>query len=48
MVGFDAKNKGALHEKFICVTCKLILRDPIQINECGHRLCQSCINVDIG
>ncbi len=42
MVGTDAQNKNILDRKFICPVCSLILRDPVQFNTCGHRLCQSC------
>jgi hypothetical protein len=42
MVGIDAQNKNILDKKFICLVCSLILRDPVQFNTCGHRLCQSC------
>ncbi|CAF3375195.1 unnamed protein product [Rotaria sp. Silwood1] len=45
MVGFDAKNLHILDTKFICPVCFLILRDPVQLTECGHRYCQTCLNV---
>jgi hypothetical protein len=44
MVGTDAQNKNILDKKFICPGCSLILRDPVQLNTCGHRLCQSCFH----
>lgn len=28
-------------DQFHCVSCKLLLRDPVQA-ACGHRLCKSC------
>jgi hypothetical protein len=28
-------------DQFYCVSCKLLLRDPVQA-ACGHRLCKSC------
>jgi len=43
MVGFDAKNKNILDKKFICPTCSMILRDPVQLVNCGHRICRSCL-----
>ncbi|CAF3412096.1 unnamed protein product, partial [Rotaria sp. Silwood2] len=44
MVGIDARNKHILDPKYICSVCSLILRDPIQLTECGHRQCQTCLN----
>ncbi|CAF1316866.1 unnamed protein product [Rotaria sordida] len=44
MVGIDAKNKHILDTKYICPVCTLILRDPVQLSECGHRQCQSCFD----
>ncbi|CAF3903083.1 unnamed protein product, partial [Rotaria sordida] len=38
----DAQNKNILDPKFICSICSFILCDPVQLNTCGHRLCQSC------
>ncbi|CAF0853293.1 unnamed protein product [Rotaria sordida] len=46
MVGIDAKNKHILDIKYICPVCTLILRDPVQLNECGHRQCQSCFDAE--
>ncbi|CAF2372016.1 unnamed protein product [Rotaria sp. Silwood2] len=46
MVGFDAKNLHILDTKCICPVCLLILRDPVQLTECGHRQCQTCVNVE--
>ncbi|CAF3790141.1 unnamed protein product, partial [Rotaria sp. Silwood1] len=43
-VGIDAKNKHILDTKYICPVCSLILRDPVQLGECGHRQCQSCFD----
>ena len=28
-------------DQFHCVSCKLLLREPVQA-ACGHRLCKSC------
>ncbi|CAF1004075.1 unnamed protein product [Rotaria sordida] len=45
MVGIDSRNKHILDAKYICPVCSLILRDPIQLSKCGHRQCQTCLNV---
>ncbi|UJR22221.1 hypothetical protein I4U23_025285 [Adineta vaga] len=44
MVGFDTKNRGTFDDKYICPRCFLIFQDPVQLKECGHRQCQSCIH----
>ncbi|CAF3030963.1 unnamed protein product [Rotaria sp. Silwood2] len=46
MVGIDARNKHILDTKYICPVCSLILRDPVQLTECGHRQCQTCFNIE--
>ncbi|CAF1299272.1 unnamed protein product [Rotaria sordida] len=46
MVGMDTRNKHILDTKYICPVCSLILRDPVQLTQCGHRLCQTCLNVE--
>ncbi|CAF1222747.1 unnamed protein product [Rotaria sordida] len=43
-IGFDARNKDSL-VTYICWLCSFLLRNPIQLI-CGHRFCQSCINVE--
>ena len=48
MVGFDAKNKQSFSQKFICPYCNFLLREPVQLGECGHRLCHSCVNSAVG
>ncbi|XP_070532241.1 TNF receptor-associated factor 2-like [Ptychodera flava] len=30
-------------EKFLCTSCRLILKDPLQ-SFCGHRFCRSCVH----
>ncbi|CAF3247011.1 unnamed protein product [Rotaria sp. Silwood2] len=45
MVGVDARNKSILDMKYICPVCSLILQDPVQLTGCGHRQCQTCVNV---
>ncbi|CAF1258513.1 unnamed protein product [Rotaria sordida] len=46
MVGIDARNKHILDTKYICPVCSLILREPVQLTECGHRLCQTCLSAE--
>ncbi|CAF4506924.1 unnamed protein product [Rotaria sp. Silwood2] len=39
----SVKNISQIPCTYICPVCKLIFRDPYQLN-CGHRCCESCIN----
>ncbi|CAF1905814.1 unnamed protein product [Rotaria magnacalcarata] len=43
--GFDARNILCLDKKYKCLTCQLIVRNPVQII-CGHRLCYSCLRIE--
>ncbi|UJR08383.1 hypothetical protein I4U23_012654 [Adineta vaga] len=42
MVGTRVQNIDSFQSIYICPKCSLLLRDPIQLTDCGHRLCQSC------
>jgi hypothetical protein len=48
MVGFSLQNKESLTSIYICSHCSLLLRDPVQLTDCGHRMCQSCANEQEG
>ncbi|CAF1099435.1 unnamed protein product [Rotaria sp. Silwood1] len=48
MVGFNLQNKESVNSMYICSHCLLLLRDPFQLTDCGHRFCQSCINEQEG
>lgn len=40
--GLFAKNIEQIELRYICPSCRFLLRDPHQL-ECGHRICQYCI-----
>ena len=42
--GYDVKPIDVVDKKYECQICLLILRDPVQLSECGHRFCKLCIN----
>ena len=42
--GYDVELLNAVDRKYECQICLLILRDPVQLSECGHRFCKSCMN----
>jgi len=48
MVGFNLQNKDSLKSEYICQHCLLLLRDPVQLIDCGHRMCESCGNEQEG
>jgi hypothetical protein len=43
--GFSVQNIEQIDPKYICPSCKLIFREPVQLDN-GDRICQSCINVE--
>ncbi|XP_047136080.1 TNF receptor-associated factor 5 isoform X2 [Hydra vulgaris] len=42
--GYDAVFINPLQSDYECPICQCAFRDPVQIEECGHRFCLSCIN----
>ena len=34
---------GTAPSQFHCVSCKLLLKEPVQTT-CGHRFCKSCVD----
>ena len=40
--GYDVFFTSAIPNELICAVCTFALRDPVQLIECGHRLCASC------
>jgi hypothetical protein len=48
MVGFRIQNLDTIPPVYCCPRCLLLLRDPVQLTNCGHRQCQSCIDEQIG
>ena len=40
--GFDATFILDVPDYLKCTVCQLVLREPIQIMDCGHRFCQPC------
>ncbi len=44
MVGYNIQNKESINSENICSHCLLLIRDPVQLIDCGHRICQSCLD----
>ena len=40
--GLEATFVSDIPEYLTCAACKLVLRDPLQISKCGHKLCSPC------
>lgn len=40
--GYDYEFASNVPEDLVCLVCKLTLKEPVQIVECGHRLCSIC------
>lgn len=42
--GYDVDPIEAIGRRYECQICLLILRDPVQLSECGHRFCKLCVD----
>lgn len=42
--GYDLDFVYEVPEDFICCVCHLTLKEPLQIEKCGHRLCKACLS----
>ncbi|CAF1078601.1 unnamed protein product [Adineta steineri] len=42
--GYNIDDIDKANSRFKCIFCKLIIRDPIQLTECGHRSCRNCFD----
>jgi hypothetical protein len=40
--GYNVDGIEEIHRRFLCIFCLLIIREPIQLTECGHRSCRDC------
>ncbi|UJR20385.1 hypothetical protein I4U23_023516 [Adineta vaga] len=48
MVGYRIENLDSISPSNKCLHCSFLLRDPVQLIECAHRICQSCANTQSG
>jgi len=44
MGGYDYEFIEAISDDLICILCHLALKNPLQIEECGHIFCKVCFN----
>ena len=42
--GYDATFIEDVADYLKCIICQLVLRNPVLMVECGHRLCSGCFN----
>lgn len=42
--GYDLDFVDEVPEEFTCCVCHLTLKEPVQIEDCGHRLCKTCFS----
>ena len=42
--GYECDFVSEVPEDFLCVICQLALKNPVQMADCGHRLCKTCFN----
>ena len=41
--GYDVEFVNEEPSNIKCCICKLVLREPMQAEQCGHRFCRSCV-----
>ena len=42
--GYDFLFVNDVSDELICVVCHLVLKELLQLVQCGHRLCKSCFH----
>ena len=40
--GYDCDFTSELSEDLICSVCHFVVREPVQLESCGHRTCKTC------
>ena len=43
--GYDVEFVGNEPNHVTCCICLLVLREPMQARQCGHRFCKSCVDL---
>ena len=41
--GYEFEFVDEIPDDWECLVCQLPLKDPVQIEKCGHRLCEICV-----
>ena len=42
--GYDCDFINEVPEDLICSVCHFALKEPVQLEVCGHGMCRSCFN----
>ena len=42
--GYDCDVINEVPEDLICSVCHFALKEPVQLEVCGHGMCRSCLN----
>ena len=42
--GYRVANIDQFDRRLRCLFCSLLMNDPIQLTECGHRACRACFD----
>ncbi|XP_047123407.1 TNF receptor-associated factor 6 [Hydra vulgaris] len=42
--GYDVEVDGIILTELECPLCSLVLRNPVQLEQCGHCMCRNCLN----
>ena len=40
--GYDYDFTSEIPEDLICSVCHFVVREPVQLESCGHRTCKTC------
>jgi hypothetical protein len=43
--GYDVEGLDGINPRFKCIFCSQVIRDPVQLPECGHRSCRECFEI---
>lgn len=41
--GYEYEFVDEVPDDWDCLVCQLPLKEPVQIEKCGHRLCEICV-----
>lgn len=44
-LGYEIDDIEGINLKYKCLFCLLIIRDPVQLSQCGHRCCHVCSDI---
>jgi len=45
LYGYEIAHLTEINPRYRCIFCLLIINNPIQLTECGHRSCRDCFEI---